>query len=269
MESDSLPPPSISNEEIRASQERVEAQKLEAEARQAEAQRQVEQFNREWKAKQRTQAHATATAVAALKYARAPFTGQCVGVGDDETLQVKRDGHTVKIRLHGVDRPEKAQPYGQKARQFATNLVYRKTVRVYPAVVDSQGRTAAWVFQGNNCVNRDLISTGWAWYDKQTTNETKLATLEEEARTAGRGLWADCCAIAPWEWRQGKRVAPAKPATKPLAATDTQPEKPASAPTERNTPSEKTGLPLRSIIPVVLLAGAGLGLLKLIGSRGR
>ena len=43
------------------------------------------------------------------------FSGKVVGVADGDTITVLHGRRPAKIRLHGVDCPEKKQPFGQKA----------------------------------------------------------------------------------------------------------------------------------------------------------
>jgi len=151
------------------------------------------------------------------------FAGKCVGVSDGDTISVMHDGRAEKIRLYGIDCPESAQPFGTKAKQFASAAVFGKNVKVYVTGTDRYKRTLGWVFEGKQCLNRDLVGAGLAWhYNQYAPKEAKLASLEVDARKAGRGLWSDCCAVAPWEWRRGKREATprAKPAASKLSATE-------------------------------------------------
>jgi endonuclease YncB( thermonuclease family) len=60
------------------------------------------------------------------------FTGKVVGISDGDTISVLREGIAVRVRLYGIDTPEKAQPFGTKARQFTADLVFQKVVTVHP-----------------------------------------------------------------------------------------------------------------------------------------
>jgi micrococcal nuclease len=53
------------------------------------------------------------------------FTGKVVGISDDDTISVLREGKAVKVRLHGVDTPEKAQAFGTQARKFTSDLAFQ------------------------------------------------------------------------------------------------------------------------------------------------
>src|SRR2546428_14170819 len=73
----------------------------------------------------------------------ADFTGRVVGVTDGDTIKVLHNGKAEKIRLHGIDCPEKAQPFGTKAKQFTSAMVFGKMVRVLTHGQDRYGRTVA------------------------------------------------------------------------------------------------------------------------------
>jgi micrococcal nuclease len=138
------------------------------------------------------------------------FTGKVVGVADGDTVTVLRDEKTpVKIRLQAVDCPEKAQPFGQKAKQFTSEMVFGKVVTVKVATRDRHGGTFAWVSVGGKNLNEELLRSGLAWHDKHHARTEKQAKLELEARAAKRGLWADARPTPPWEWRHGKKGATA------------------------------------------------------------
>src|SRR5437667_1417582 len=62
--------------------------------------------------------------------ATADFSGRVVGITDGDTIKVLHNGRAEKIRLHGIDCPEKGQPYGTKAKQFVSQLVFGKEVTV-------------------------------------------------------------------------------------------------------------------------------------------
>src|SRR2546426_1929918 len=148
--------------------------------------------------------------LAPLALALADFSGRVVGVTDGDTIKVMHNGKAEKIRLHGIDCPEKAQPYGTKAKQFTSQLVFGKEVTVKDYGLDNNRfkRTLGEiVLPDGRVVNEELLRAGLAWwYRKYVPNRVDLAALEEEARTAKRGLWVDPDPVPPWEWRKQKRV---------------------------------------------------------------
>jgi endonuclease YncB( thermonuclease family) len=131
------------------------------------------------------------------------FSGQVVGVIDGDTIDVLHNGQSERVRLKGIDCPEKGQAFGKKAKQFTSNLVFAKQVTVEPLRRDRHGRTVADVLlsDGTN-VSQQLVKEGLAWwYKKYAPHDEILAELEGEAREHKRGLWVDPNPLPPWEKR--------------------------------------------------------------------
>ncbi len=113
------------------------------------------------------------------------------------------NGKGERIRLHGIDCPEKRQAFGNRAKQFTSGRVFGKTVTVTVMDVDRYGRTVGEVILPDGKVlNHELVRAGLAWwYRKYAPDDGTLAQLEADARAAKRGLWADAEPVPPWEWR--------------------------------------------------------------------
>jgi micrococcal nuclease len=135
-----------------------------------------------------------------------------IGPAHGGELAVDRvvDGDTVylsdgaKIRLYGIDAPERRQPYGLDARD-ALAAMAAGPVRSEATGRDRYGRTIAVVWIDGVNVNRELIRMGAAWvYPKYCTADfcDGWEALESTARDHRRGLWADPDAVPPWEWRR-------------------------------------------------------------------
>jgi endonuclease YncB( thermonuclease family) len=131
------------------------------------------------------------------------WSGKCVGVSDGDTISVMHEGKAEKIRLYGIDCPEKGQPFGKRAKQFTSDMVFGKTVEVKPVTIDRYGRTVAWIYSDDICLNKELLRAGLAWHYKQYSSDEDLALFELDARGKKIGLWADFNPIPPWEWRRG------------------------------------------------------------------
>jgi endonuclease YncB( thermonuclease family) len=148
----------------------------------------------------------------------ADVTGVVVGVADGDTVTVLDENKTQqKIRLSGIDAPEKGQPFGQKAKERMSDLVYGKEVRVEGDKLDRYGRTLGkvWVTPADcpKCdktldANLAMLTVGLAWHYKQYEKEQHpedrgcYAFAEEEAKAKRVGLWADPEPTPPWEWRR-------------------------------------------------------------------
>lgn len=93
------------------------------------------------------------------------FEGKVVGISDGDTITVLTDQkQQIKVRLYGVDCPETKQAYGTRARQFTSDKVFGKRVRVEVADMDHYGRTVGIVTApGGSVLNSDLLAGGMAW----------------------------------------------------------------------------------------------------------
>lgn len=140
------------------------------------------------------------------------FTGTVVGIADGDTVTVLDSSHSQhKVRLSGIDAPEKSQPFGNVSRQHLSRLVFEKEVTVHAYKTDRYGRTVGKVLVEGTDVNLEQIRAGLAWHYKQYEREQEVAdraayvTEEEEARLARRGLWRESQAVPPWEYRRMRR----------------------------------------------------------------
>jgi len=90
------------------------------------------------------------------------WTGQVVHVADGDTITVTRNGERVKVRLYGIDTPEKTQYYGQNAKQFTSAQVMGKKVSVEEVDIDRYGRVVGLVSVGDFVLKRHLVEYGYA-----------------------------------------------------------------------------------------------------------
>lgn len=130
-----------------------------------------------------------------------------VEVRDGDTVEVDIGSQTVPVRLHGIDSPESNQPYGERATRYTSELSLGRRVRVEVLDRDQYGRLVGVVeLPDGESLNEALVEAGLAWwYRRYAPNDATLEKLEERAREAGRGLWSDPGAVAPWDWRRGER----------------------------------------------------------------
>lgn len=138
--------------------------------------------------------------------------GKVVGVADGDTITVLDSQQTLhKVRLMGIDCPEKVQPFGQKAKESLSNLVFGRSVSVDWQKQDRYGRIVGKVLASGRDANLEQVRRGWAWHYKKYEREQEpedrniYAEAEVGARMARRGLWADRDPIPPWDWRKSKR----------------------------------------------------------------
>ncbi len=139
----------------------------------------------------------------------ATLQGKVVGVADGDTITVLDATNTQhKIRLQGLDAPEKAQPFGQKSKQSLHQLVHSKHVIVEFQKKDKYGRTVGKVLFNGTDICLEQIKLGMAWHYKQYESEQPkedreiYAQAELSARTQAIGLWKDKNLTPPWEFRK-------------------------------------------------------------------
>lgn len=137
------------------------------------------------------------------------FQARVVGVSDGDTVTVLTDDRRqVKIRLAEIDAPEARQPYGSRAKQELSSIVFGRAVTVTPRDVDRYGRTVAMLRVGTTDASAAMVRRGAAWVFRQYSTDPTLPPLEQAARRARVGLWAlpDDQRLPPWQWRQRVRT---------------------------------------------------------------
>lgn len=132
-----------------------------------------------------------------------------VGISDGDTLTARCETPTgvesIKVRLAEIDAPEKAQPFGNRSKQHLSDLCFQKQAVVRPHTKDRYGRTVAHVACDGTDAGTGQVRAGMAWVFDRYVVDRSLYLLQDEAQMAGRGLWADGNAVAPWEWRNAKK----------------------------------------------------------------
>lgn len=135
------------------------------------------------------------------------MTGICVGVYDGDSLLLELpDGDRTRVRLYGIDAPEKGQDLAHAARKKLTRLVYDKLIRLEVIDVDKYGRYVGKVYAGARYVNRFMLKEGLAWlYRHYAADDAVLAEAEARARAAARGIWTTASPLRPRIFRSEKR----------------------------------------------------------------
>ena len=154
--------------------------------------------------------------------------GRVVGVSDGDTITVlDADHQQYKIRLSGIDAPEKAQPFGQRSKENLSHLVFGREVTVEWRKKDRYGRTVGKVLvaeptcQEATCPKimdacHAQVVAGMAWWYRQYAKEqesgdaNRYEQSELEARSRRIGLWSDPQPTPPWDWRKEKKMSHAR-----------------------------------------------------------
>jgi len=171
--------------------------------------------------------------------------GRVVALADGDTLTVLEGKTRHRIRLTGIDAPERRQPFSKRSTEHLATLVFEREVEVHWTKQDHYGRILGKVLvtdpacAGSRCpkidVNLRQLEGGYAWWYRQYAREqpeADRATYEEaerRSREARRGLWEQPEPTPPWEWRRDerrsrsrKKAAPERRAPSEGAATSAQ-----------------------------------------------
>jgi len=137
------------------------------------------------------------------------FEGRVVAVFDGDTIAVLVGHEQRRVRLSGIDTPERGQPWAENAQQALARRVFGKQVRVNDVGTDRYGRTVGEVYADNVCVGCELVREGNAWVYRKYSDDPVLYELEAQARAARRGLWSlpEAERVPPWEWRHASHEA--------------------------------------------------------------
>ena len=121
-------------------------------------------------------------------------------VQDGDSI-IRGDG--VRVRLYGIDAPEKDQPYGREARK-ALKQYMPLVAKMKEYDEDRYGRLIVELFtEDNKSINAAMICSGAAWwYEYYAPDRPQFQQCQEDAQKNKRGLWAEDDPVAPWDWRR-------------------------------------------------------------------
>lgn len=155
-----------------------------------------------------------ANAYAASRTFTPAFEAKVVYVDDGDTVAVRGpDGQKLKVRLANIDAPETShgrckpgQPFSQASTQALKKLVLGKTIAFKCSTLDHYERHVCDLhLQGQDTANVQIAAMGLAWANRANPSylrDQRVAQVEEQARRARVGLWADPASSPPWEWRR-------------------------------------------------------------------
>ncbi len=139
------------------------------------------------------------------------LVGTVTKVIDGDTIDVQLASGPIRVRLHGIDTPERGQPWEDESTAWLSKLVLGKEVKLEPFEQDRYDRLVATVLLDDLNVNAELVRLGHGWAFRKymrRQDDAYLCELEHEARIAKRGLWSlsKDQIVAPWEWRRRKTL---------------------------------------------------------------
>ena len=140
------------------------------------------------------------------------LVGKVIKVTNGDTVNVlTSDNETHKIRLSGIDAPEKKQAFGNRSKQALAELIDGKMVTVEYNKLDKYQRLVGKIIFHGQDVNLLQIKLGLAWHYKKYEKEQDVedrsvyANAEYLAQVVKAGLWSDGNPIAPWDYRKQRR----------------------------------------------------------------
>jgi micrococcal nuclease len=140
---------------------------------------------------------------------------------DGDTIEILKDDEFVKVRLHGIDAPERTQKYGKEAtdkviellrpvNMITVNIIDKDRYGRYIATVHTNDKDMVPLnsYDDDGLVRGDvgliLVDQGLAWHYKKYSDSKELEAAENYARTNKLGLWSEEDPIPPWEYRKLK-----------------------------------------------------------------
>ena len=133
--------------------------------------------------------------------------GKAVKIADGDTFTLLVNGHDqVKIRIDGIDAPEKGQAFGNRAKEYLSSMIWEKELTVSVTKKDRYGRSISKVSTPSiTDVGLEMIKAGFAWQYRDYNNEKAYEDAESLARQNKKGLWLDNNPKRPQDFRKEKR----------------------------------------------------------------
>jgi endonuclease YncB( thermonuclease family) len=135
------------------------------------------------------------------------LSGKAVNIPDGDTFTLlTNENKSIRIRLYGIDAPERGQDYYQASKQYLGSMLQGQNLTVQVRDTDQYKRIVGDVYlPDKRHVNKAMVEAGLAWHYKQFSKNEDLAIAEEQAKEKRLGLWKQPNAQPPWEWRKEKR----------------------------------------------------------------
>ena len=132
------------------------------------------------------------------------ISGKVIKIVDGDTYDILLVNNTTKrIRMEGIDAPERGMPFYKVAKDYLGSLCFGQVVRIDQKSTDRYGRTIAKTYAADGKeLGLLMIEAGYAWHFKKYSSDSQLATAEIAAKNKRLGLWADASPVAPWDWRK-------------------------------------------------------------------
>lgn len=142
------------------------------------------------------------------KISSSSISGKVISIIDGDTYDILLEGKkTMRVRMEGIDAPEKGMPFYRVAKNYLGKLCFEKRVRLDIQSKDMHGRTIAYSYLDNGLeLSHEMVKAGLAWHFKKYSNDSSLANLEIKARNLRLGLWTNPHPMSPWKNRKLHRA---------------------------------------------------------------
>jgi len=129
--------------------------------------------------------------------------GKIIGIVDGDTYDILMEGNkTIRIRMEGIDAPEKGMPFYNVAKKYLSALCFGKQVTLKISGNDNHGRTLAFSYLADGKeLSHEMVRAGLAWHFKKYNSDADLEQLEVEARNLKIGIWQNENPMPPWDNR--------------------------------------------------------------------
>lgn len=139
------------------------------------------------------------------------LTGKVIHIVDGDTFDLlTEDTVKVRIRLNGIDCPERKQDYFQVCKDAISSYISGKNVTLITHGKDRWKRVIADVYVNKENINLKMVKNGFAWHFKKYSTDINLAKAEKTARRKKAGIWKMNNPQAPWNFRKPAKIS--KPA---------------------------------------------------------
>lgn len=128
--------------------------------------------------------------------------GKVIFVADGDTVSLlDASKKQRRIRLEGIDAPERSQAFGTKSRQALGDVVQGQEVLVTYEKTDQYDRILGHIYLGDRWLNYDQLASGMAWHYRHFSGDAYLAQSQKTAEAQKAGLWRDVSPVPPWRYR--------------------------------------------------------------------
>ena len=118
-------------------------------------------------------------------------TYRVLSVSDGDTVTINDHGEKRKLRLYGIDAPEKDQEYGMESRQYLYDRIQGKDINIDFISKDRYGRDISIIYINGENINETMVKEGYAWWYKEySKKDVQYKIYEQKAKFEEKGLWS-------------------------------------------------------------------------------